>query len=153
MVLFWCYRKWKYSVNICLFKGSYRKTRTRCEICSKLTIKTPKDVIDCVPSSRDWCRSGSFTVNFGHIWHPVLVFLLLTLNKEKYLWRKGLIKNFVFTCKFQWLSAVRLSIVIHSLVFCKFYLFCYYDKNKKERKQVMKKTSTSTFLSGQFLLR
>ena len=34
----------------------------RCEICSKLTIKTPK--------RRQWCRFGVFIVNFEHISHP-----------------------------------------------------------------------------------
>ena len=42
-------------------------TRTRCEICSKLTIKTPE--------RRQWRRSGVFIVNFEHISHLVLVFL------------------------------------------------------------------------------
>ena len=46
--------------------------RTRCEICSKLTIKTPE--------RRYWHRSDVFIVNFEHISHLVLVFLLLTLN-------------------------------------------------------------------------
>ena len=45
-----------------------RNTRTRCEIWSKLTIKTP--------GRRDWRRSGVFIVNFKHISHRVLVFLL-----------------------------------------------------------------------------
>ena len=48
--------------SIYLFKGNNRNTRKRCEICSKLTIKTP------------------VIVNFEHISH-VLVFLLLTLSK------------------------------------------------------------------------
>ena len=43
-----------------------------CEICSKLTIQTPEQ--------REWRRSGVFIVNFEHILHLVLVFLLLTLN-------------------------------------------------------------------------
>ena len=51
----------------CMFKVNNRNTRTRCEICSKLTIKT-------------WCY-GVFIVNFEHISHLVLVFLLLTLSK------------------------------------------------------------------------
>ena len=51
---------------------SNKNTRTRCEICSKLTIKTPE--------RRQWCCSGVFIVNFEHISHVVLVFLLLTLN-------------------------------------------------------------------------
>ena len=36
---------------------------TRCEICSKLTIK--------IPERRDWRRYGIFIVNFEHISHLV----------------------------------------------------------------------------------
>ena len=46
--------------------------QARCEICSKLTIK--------IPERRQWRRSGIFIVNFEHISHLALVFLLLTLN-------------------------------------------------------------------------
>ena len=60
--------------KICLFKGSNRITRTRSEICSELTIKTSK--------WRQRRRSGIFIVNFEHISHHFLVFLLLTLNKQ-----------------------------------------------------------------------
>ena len=56
-----------------MFKVNNRNTRTRCEICSKLTIKTPE--------RRYWCRSGVFIVYFEHISHLVLVFLLLTLTR------------------------------------------------------------------------
>ena len=59
--------------NIYLFKVNNKNTRKRCEICSKLTIKTPE--------RRQWRRSGVFIVNFEHISHLVLVFLLLTSNK------------------------------------------------------------------------
>ena len=52
---------------IYLLKVNNRNTRTRFEICSKLTIKTP------------WRRSGVFTVNFEHI-SQLLLFLLLTCN-------------------------------------------------------------------------
>ena len=38
--------------------------------CSKLTIN--------IPERRQWLRSGIFIVNFEHISHLVLVFLLLT---------------------------------------------------------------------------
>ena len=41
----------------------------RVEICSKLTIM--------IPDRRQWRRSGIFIVNFEHISHPLLVFLLL----------------------------------------------------------------------------
>ena len=55
-----------------LFKVSNTYTRTRCEICSKLTMKIPE---------RRYCRrSGIFIVNFEHISHLALMFLLLTLN-------------------------------------------------------------------------
>ena len=55
-----------------LFKVNNRKTSTRREICSKLTIKTPE--------RRQWRRSSVFIVNFEHISHLVPMFLLLTLN-------------------------------------------------------------------------
>ena len=54
------------------FKVSNRNSRTRCEICSKLTIKTAE--------RRHWRCSDVFTVYFEHISHRVLVYLLLTLN-------------------------------------------------------------------------
>ena len=53
-----------------MFKVNNRNTRTRCEIFSKLTIKTPEQC--------QWHRPGFF-VNFEHISHLVLLFLLLTL--------------------------------------------------------------------------
>ena len=59
-------------VGIYLLKVSNRNTRTKCEICSKLIIKTPE--------RRHWGRSGVFIVNFEHTSHLALVFLLLTLN-------------------------------------------------------------------------
>ena len=67
--------KCEFSTNpagIYLLKINDRNTRTKSEICSNLTFKTPE--------RRQWCRSGVFIVNFEHISHLVLVFLLLTLN-------------------------------------------------------------------------
>ena len=55
-----------------MFKVNNRDTRTSREICSKLTIKAPEQ--------RHWRRCDVFIVNFEHISHLVLVFLLLTLN-------------------------------------------------------------------------
>ena len=55
-----------------MFKINDRNTRTRCEICSKLTIKTPE--------WRRWHRSGVFNVSFEHISHFVRV-SLLNLNR------------------------------------------------------------------------
>ena len=56
-----------------MFKANNRNTRARCEICSKLTIKTPE--------RRQWLLSDVFVVNFEHISHLVLVILLLTLSR------------------------------------------------------------------------
>ena len=51
-----------------MFKVNNKNARTRCEISSKLTIKIPVSF---------WY----FIVNFEHISHLVLVFLLLTLSR------------------------------------------------------------------------
>ena len=56
-----------------MFKIKSRKTGTKCEICSKLKIKTPE--------RRQCHRYGVFIFNFEHIPHLVLVFLLLTLGR------------------------------------------------------------------------
>ena len=60
-------------VGIYMFKVKNRNTRPRCEICSKLTVKTPEQ--------SHWRCSGVFIVNFEHTSHLVLVFLLLTLSR------------------------------------------------------------------------
>ena len=54
-----------------MFKVNNRCTRTRSEICSKLTLKTPEGrlLVD-------------FIVNFENISHLAVVFLLLTLTKQ-----------------------------------------------------------------------
>ena len=56
--------------------------------CSKLTIETLEQGVKYVlklmiktPERRHWRRSGIFIVNFEHISHLVLVFLLLTLSR------------------------------------------------------------------------
>ena len=59
-----------YPVVIHLLKVNNRNTRAKYKTCSKLTIKTPE-------RRR---RSDVSIVNFEHISHLVLVFLLLTLN-------------------------------------------------------------------------
>ena len=61
-----------FPAGIYLLKVNNRNTGTKCEICSKLTTKTPERCI--------WHRSDVFIVNFEHISHLALVFLLLTLN-------------------------------------------------------------------------
>ena len=61
-----------YLAGIYLLKVNNKNNRTWCEICSKLTIKTPK--------RRHWRRSGVCIVNFEHIPYLAVVFLLLTLN-------------------------------------------------------------------------
>ena len=56
----------KNQVGNCMFKVNNRSTKTRCKVCSKLTLKTPE--------RHPWCCSGVFIVNFEHISHLVLVF-------------------------------------------------------------------------------
>ena len=56
-----------------MLKVNDRNSRTRCEISSELTIKTPEQ--------RQWRRSGVIVVNFEDILHLVLVFLLLNLSR------------------------------------------------------------------------
>ena len=62
-----------FPVGSYVLKVNNRNTRTSCEICSKLTIKTPE--------RRHWRCSGVFIVNFEYISHLALVFQLLTLNR------------------------------------------------------------------------
>ena len=56
-----------------IVKVNNRNTRTRCETCSKLTIKTS--------GRRCWLCSGVFFVNFEHISHLVLASVLLTFRR------------------------------------------------------------------------
>ena len=60
--------------NIYLFVVNNRNTRKWCDIRSKLMIKSPE--------RRQWRLSGVFIVNFKHISHLFLEFLLLTMNKQ-----------------------------------------------------------------------
>ena len=62
----------EFLASIYLLKVSNRNTRTRHRIYSKLTIK--------IPERRHYRRPGVFIVNFEHISHLALMFLLLTLN-------------------------------------------------------------------------
>ena len=64
---------WSNPAGNYMFKVNNRNTRARCEICSKLAIKTPE--------RRQCRRSGVFIVNFEHISHLALVFPLLTLSR------------------------------------------------------------------------
>ena len=57
--------------GVYMVKVNNRNARRRCEICSKLTTKTP--------ARGQWRRSGVFIVNFEHMLHLLLVSLLLTL--------------------------------------------------------------------------
>ena len=66
-------QKQTYPATKYILKVSNRNCRKIYEKCSKSTIKTPK--------RRQLRRSGIFIVNFEHISHLFLVFLLSTLNK------------------------------------------------------------------------
>ena len=60
--------------GIYLLKVKNWNHRTWCGICSKLTFKTLE--------RRHWRRFGVFIVNFEHISHAALVFLLLTYSMQ-----------------------------------------------------------------------
>ena len=57
-----------------LFKVTNGNNRTTWKICSELTLKTGE--------RHQWCRSAVVVFNFEQISHIVLVFQLLTLNKQ-----------------------------------------------------------------------
>ena len=61
-----------------MFKVNNKNTKTRCKICSKLTIKTPQQ--------RQWRRSGVFIVNFEHISHLVLMGFFVNFEQENAGW-------------------------------------------------------------------
>ena len=63
------YTRSNFLANIYLLLVTNGNTSKRCEICSKLTMKTPERL------------STFFIVSFEHISHLFLVFSLLTLNK------------------------------------------------------------------------
>ena len=77
-----------------MFKVNNRNTRTRCQLCLKLTMNTPErrqelleNIVNrlkplTISEKSFMCRSGIFTVNFEHISHLAIVSLLLTLSKE-----------------------------------------------------------------------
>ena len=66
------HHSYPFPAGICLVKVNNRNTRKRCEICAKLTIKTPE--------RRQWrCTYWPY---FEHISHLVLVFLLLSLSRK-----------------------------------------------------------------------
>ena len=68
-------KSWRHYNVIILVKTVFQpETKTRDEICSKLTIK--------IQERRQCCQSGAFTVNFENTSRLVLVFLLLTLNRQ-----------------------------------------------------------------------
>ena len=68
---------WHYcSVGNYMFKVSNRGTRARCEICSKVTIKTLER-----RHEHHKRYFGVFFVNFEYISQLALVFLLLTLSR------------------------------------------------------------------------
>ena len=89
-----------------MFKLSNRNTRTKCEICSNLTLKTPE-------RRRP---SGIFSVKFEHISYLVLVFLLLTLSwKIPVEFCAGYLrKNRILFSQF--ISNDRLNIELHRVV-------------------------------------
>ena len=82
-------------------------------MCSKLMIKTPE--------WRHWRRSGVFVVNFEHISHLFLVFLLLTLKKWMLAWNlvifQGILQNYLnILLEYLWKSTSWLGWLLSLLV-------------------------------------
>ena len=79
------FKETHYSITDSVTKGKSVKVIVTCKYsltqsaftCSKLTIKTLEQGVKYI---HHWPRTGVFIVNFAHISHFVLVFLLLTLN-------------------------------------------------------------------------
>ena len=69
----WDYDSEPHPIGNYMFKVNNKNTRTRCETCSNLTIKTPE--------RRQRLCLGVSIVSFEHISHLVLVFLLLTSSR------------------------------------------------------------------------
>ena len=72
--------------NIYLFKVNNRNTGKRCEICSKLTIKTPE--------RRHWRRSCVFIVNFEHIFTPFSSVFIADFEQVNVDWSICIVRNF-----------------------------------------------------------
>ena len=95
-----------------LFRVNKKPTRTRCEMCWKLTIKTP---VRC-----QWRRSGAFIVDFEHNLHLALMSLLLTLSRYEIHWNKSTL-NMLISQLFQYYNMFT-SKLLRSVNFC---LLCY----------------------------
>ena len=85
LLLYWLT---KHLADMYLLRVNNRNTKTRCEICSKLTIKTPERCC--------WHRSSVFIVNFEDISHPILAFLFLTWTCNCRLGRVAVISTLSF---------------------------------------------------------
>ena len=66
------------AANTYLFKVNNRNTRKRCEVCPKLTIKTPE--------WRHWHRFDVFIVNFEHISHLFVVLYIVNFKQVNVSW-------------------------------------------------------------------
>ena len=73
-----------------MFKVNNRSTRTRCEICSKLTIKTP--IVNFEQVNADWvCKLNYLTTRFMEISVKALEFhhksFRMTIKKNYEMWK------------------------------------------------------------------
>ena len=101
-----------YPAGIYLLKVNNRNTRTRREICSNLTTKTP--------GRRQWCRSAVFIVNFEHISHLVLLFYIVNFEHANAGFLVSLLKQYsdqhFFNIKHaQFVTLHYLSIICHAI--------------------------------------
>ena len=112
-----------------MFKVNNGNTRTRCEICSKLTIITSE--------RRQWHRSGVFIVNFEHTLLRVQVFLLLTLSRQmqagkKWKTSKNSLLKVLQKCIFLWLILLMFYNFIHKLFFVSLFFLIIKEMQLRE---------------------
>ena len=96
-----------------MFKVSNRNSRTRCELCSKLSIKTPE--------RRQWRRSSIFINNFEYISYLVLECFYFNVEQVNTDWAVSFKR--VYTKMFNNVSRVGL----HEYVYYLFDSVCHVD--------------------------
>ena len=79
-----------FPATIYMFKVNTRNTGKMCKIYSKLKIKTR--------TRRQWHLFGIFIVNFDHILHPFLLFLLHTLGQNEHTMSANNVLIFIILC-------------------------------------------------------
>ena len=104
----------------CLFKVNNRNTTATCEICRKLTIKTPE--------RRQWRCSGVFIVNFDQTSYIVLVFSLLLWTSKYRLERMHFLITYISPfARTYWPGSFPYSWVLYTVYLITHFLIIFND--------------------------